>query len=187
MAIGSYIHKKTWFLGHSRRMSYSNREESFPPSASVSGAAEPRCVTGFSAGAAASSCQPLSFLSGGATWSMALWHPRTEKTLDWCCDLKLVWLGQCQKRGRRKGKIKNVPEIVRLWQFQGTKSFNLPSWASQHISYFPSEICFLISLSHILLLSIPSSKWKYLDLARLSINPHYTLASPRATLLAVYQ
>lgn len=98
------------------------------------------------------------FPQWGAAWSMALWHPRTEKTLGWCCDLRLVWLGQCQKRGRRKGKTKNDPEIVRLWQFQCTKSFNLPSWASPLISYFPSEICCLISLSCILSSSIPSSK-----------------------------
>lgn len=50
---------------HSRRMSYSNREESFFPTASVRGAEGPSCMTGFSAGFAASSCQPLSFLSGG--------------------------------------------------------------------------------------------------------------------------
>lgn len=52
---------------HSRRMSYSNREESFFPTASVRGAEGPSCMTGFSAEFAASSCQPLSFLSGGGS------------------------------------------------------------------------------------------------------------------------
>lgn len=140
-------------------MSYSNREESSFPPASMRGAAGPCCVTGFSAGAAASSCQPLSFLSGGQHDPWLCDTHGQRRHLIGAVILRLVWLGQCQKRGLRKGKIRNVPEIVRLWQFQGTKLFNLPSWASQLISYFPSEICFLISLSCVLSSSTPSSKW----------------------------
>lgn len=40
-------------------------KKAFSPTASVRGAEGPSCVTGFSAGFAAFSCQPISFLSGG--------------------------------------------------------------------------------------------------------------------------